>query len=830
MRNKPSIPQFIVVPKTGIQICHRIPLQHIDLLPDSIKQAIWNAADKIGVDPSNQGYDRKISFLVNTKKKGAAANILLPLVAKYIHCDEIESTGWLACDETNAAFFRLIKINSLFHVDVVVDTFSGAGAMVSNRIPCFVSFGTALLKRDQGVVDFYVEDYKKPRSVVGTLVVDYGNSGCSAIFCPDDAGPGSSRAISIATPFDLVAKEEIETDRSTSSILKSTMVVLWAPESEFIQPWIVYGKRAEQIIGSEDPLITSLYAPKKYVRDWPENLKAHEPTTRFRGILGQRDGLFPKRLFVQHSIDQLLELILSNITNPKRSSVSPEYYPQVRQLLLTYPLTWRQAEIDLFKRMFSDAASRLFQQDDEVYRQFTVETVCSEPVAVATYAMWEHLFNYSSYGRKGQNLIVPSLASSTLGNLKGERKLRMLLIDIGGGSTDISLLEAKWDMVESQTDIEHVGVDFTQAESARFNRAGDRISHLIATAIYEYMRVRYKVNESLDFDAPSTNPSFTLNAKRNAVSVIMNMVEDVKRTLSTTSRNWRLENDDVLRSAFQPVINFSEESADEKKLNLEISLGVLKQWVERDRRARDTNGEPGFMDIFVYLAELSAQCRQQSREINLVILSGRTTRLPFIREFACEMLGIPWHRIRTIGDLIPDGLKTSDHLDADKLAVVHGGLLFKNGGPIRFKFNTSIETKKYNRFIGIVSDTPGGLKIGKSLVRPRETSPQTCDVIVPANGRVRIGQAFREDATVEILGILQNTSSESKEVSIEIKGGFDVTLKPSRNLEGVTYTEWVSGGVSEIRDNFNDTGRIDAEPVGFMRSIVLANQDEWIKV
>jgi hypothetical protein len=160
MRNKPSIPQFIVVPKTGIQICHRIPLQHIDLLPDSIKQAIWNAADKIGVDPSNQGYDRKISFLVNTKKKGAAANILLPLVAKYIHCDEIESTGWLACDETNAAFFRLIKINSLFHVDVVVDTFSGAGAMVSNRIPCFVSFGTALLKRDQGVVDFYVEDYK----------------------------------------------------------------------------------------------------------------------------------------------------------------------------------------------------------------------------------------------------------------------------------------------------------------------------------------------------------------------------------------------------------------------------------------------------------------------------------------------------------------------------------------------------------------------------------------------------------------------------------------------------------------------------------------------
>jgi hypothetical protein len=724
----------------------------------------------------------------------------------------------------------LIRINSLFHADVVVDTFSGAGAMVSNRVPCLVSFGTSLLKRDQGVVDFYVEDYKKPRSVVGTLVIDYGNSGCSAIFCPDDAGPGSSRAISIATPFDLVAKEEREFNKDASSILKSTMVVLWTPESDFIQPWIAYGKRAEQIIGSEDPLITSLYAPKKYVRDWPENLKALEPTSRFRGILGQRDGLFSKRLFVQHSIDQLLELVLANITNPKRSSVSPEYYPQVRQLLLTYPLTWRQAEIELFKRMFSAAASRLFQQDEEVYRHFTVETVCSEPVAVATYALWEHLFNYSSYGKKGQNLIHPSLASSTLGNLKGESKLRMLLIDIGGGSTDISLLEAKWDMIESKTDIEHVGVDFSQVESARFNRAGDRISHLIATAIYEYMRFRYKVNESLDFEAPSTNPSFTLNSKRNAVSVIMNLVEDVKRTLSTTSDAWRLENDDVLKAAFQPVINFSEENAEERKFELEISLAVLKTWVECDRRSRDTNGEPGFMDIFVYLAELSAQCRQQSKDINLVILSGRTTRLPFIREFACEMLGIPWHRIRTIGDLIPDGLKTSDHLDADKLAVVHGGLLFKNGGPIRFKFNTSIEAKKFNRCIGIVSDTPGGLKIGKSLARPGETAPQTCDIIVPANGRVRIGQASREDATVEILGILQNTGGESKEVSIEIKGDFDVTLKPSRSMEEVVFTEWVSGGVSEIRDNFNDTGRIDAEPTGFIRSIVLANQDDWIKV
>jgi len=38
----------------------------------------------------------------------------------------------------------------------------------------------------------------------------------------------------------------------------------------------------------------------------------------------------------------------------------------------------------------------------------------------------------------------------------------------------------------------------------------------------------------------------------------------------------------------------------------------------------------------------------------------------------------------------------------------------------------------------------------------------------------------------------------------------------------------VCGGTGDIRDNFNDTGRIDCEPEGFIRGIVLSNQDEWM--
>jgi hypothetical protein len=830
MSTGPSVPQFIVVPRTGIQMCRRVPLRHIDLLPEPAKQSIWAAAQKVGVTPTGAPVPGKIASLVGGLTKGPTANTLLPLVASYACCDDIETTGWLACDQSNAAFFRLVKIGTGFYADLMIDTHAGAGSMVSNRIPCIVSRGTVLLKRDQEICNFYVEDYTKPRSVVGTLVIDYGNSGCSAVFCPDDAAPGSPRPMALPTPFDLPESDAKGSSAAGGKILKSTMFVLWCPESELTPPWVVYGSRAESLMGVADPLITSLYAPKKYVRDWPEHLKALEPTSRFRGVIGQRDGLVPKRLFVQHGIDQLLELALSALANPKRSSISPELYPQIRKLLLTYPLTWREAEKQLFRKMFSEAASRLLQQDEEVRQQFTVELVCSEPVAVATYALWEHLYYYFSYGAKGVNLKAPSVAASTLGNLTGEPRLRVLVVDIGGGSTDIALLETHWNVVLSEDDLDHVDVNFQQTEWARFNRAGDRISHLLATAIYEYMRTRYEITESLDFEAQATNPGFTLVEKRRTVSEIMKLVEEAKAAMVATGQPWELtaEDEGILRTAFGPVIRPAEDGAGEPNPTLRLSMPVLKKWVELDRRGKATGGEPGFMDIFVYLSELAMQCRRQAREINLVILSGRTTRLPFVREFVCDALGVPWHRIRTVGELLPDGLKTPDHADMDKLAVVCGGHLFRNGGPIRFSFSEPVQTEHFQRVIGIASDTPSGTKLGKVLVSPGDPAPRTVTVKVPANGRLRVGQAFRPDAEVEMIGVIQNSTSQEKEVDVDIIADFRVEMKRGKKSEGVNYTEWVSGGASEIRDNFNDTGRIDCEPEGFIRNIVMSNSQEWM--
>lgn len=826
MSTSPAVPQFIVIPRTGIQMCRRIPLRHIDLLPEGTKQSVWNAAQKIGVTPLGAPETGKLNSMVKAIGKRPEANILLPLVAKYACCDDIETTGWLACDETNAAFFRLVKIGASFYADLMIDTHAPGVSMVNNRVPCIISYGTALLKREQEVCNFFVEDYTKPKSIVGTLVVDYGNSGFAAIFCPDDTTPGAVKAMTLPTPFDIPESAEFETVRAANPILKSTMFTLWAPESELTPPWVVYGNRGESLIGTEDPLITSLYAPKKYIRDWPDHLKSMEPTTRFRGVIGQRDGLFPKLLFVQHGIDQLLELVLSALTNPNRSSISPDLYPQVRKLLLTYPLTWRAKELELFKKMFSEAADRLLQQDEGIQQQFEVELVCSEPVAVATHALWEHLYYYFSYGDNGRNLKRPSLASSTLGNLDGEPHLRVLVVDIGGGSTDIALLDTNWEVISSEDDTDHVEVTFQQLEWARFNRAGDRISHILATAIYEYMRMRYQIKEKLDFDEQAINPGFTLERKRAVVSMLMKLAETAKASVATTGKPWKLtkEDEEVLINQFGPVASIIDNEIDESSSSLEITLPMIKSWVESDRCSKATSGEPGFMDIFVYLEDLATQSRENNQEINLVVLSGRTTRLPFIREFACDALKVPWHRIRTVGDLLPDGLKTPDHTNIDKLAVVYGGHLFQNGGPIRFSFSTPVTAEHFHRFIGTVTDTPSGMKLGKILVSPGDSAPLTFQIKVPPHSRIRIGQAFRENSAVEMLGVVHNTSTEEREIDLDLIADFHVEMKRNKNSELVNYTEWVAGGANEIRDNFNDTGRIDCEPEGFIREILIANK------
>ena len=815
------IPQFIIVPFTGLQICRRIPLQHINALP---------------------GNDEKIKLFENARQyseKNKLSNPLTAIVSAHVACDHdgIESTGWIALNQNDRVFFRLIKVGgNTIAADLVIDTQTGPGRTPLNKVICAIEAGNIFRRTTYQFASIYTELNSKPTNILGSLVMDFGNSGTSCIFAPDNFKASDVRPILLHNALDPKDGNPFVRTNADKTIIKSSAFLLTVPDSSHVSPWVVLGKRAEELIGQSNPLVTSFYAPKKYVRYWPENLKDFEPTVPFTGLLGQRTGLVPAIHFVGHALDSILQTVVSSLTNPKFSSITPDYYPQVGKILLTYPLTWRSEDKDCFKEIIRNIADKLFVLPDKIKDNFRIEFVCSEPVAVAAYAIWESFLNYYHMAPNGILLEAPSLASSQLGNLKATQELRMLIVDIGGGSSDIALVHAEWVVNKSDdTQDGSVNVSFHLEESLRFNRAGDRISHIIATSIWLYISDKYKIQENLDFKSPSTNHAFTLQMKRQAVSKISELVENAKRTLSSPSLDlvnsnseWTLNVDDEneLCGYISPILTQTDQKP---SATLSINLACLQKWIEGDVGSAKTSGEPGLMDIFQYIHELGQTLKSSDRFPHLIILSGRTTRLPFFKQLVAKHLGTPIHRVRSLSDMIPDALKGPDHDNMDKLAVVYGAHRFKHGAPINFRYRKSSTDNLFHRFIGTVSNTPKGFQLNRTLVKPDEPAPRTFKMKVSSNSSVLIGHAFRQDGRVEILAKITNSNSHDGEIEFDILDDYHVEKKPLPNSEGISIDEWVPGGTTNIVDNFNDTGRIDCEPSGFISSFIIKNRAEWLR-
>ena len=788
-----SVYQFIVLPNTGIQICRGFKLT--TLQPEAFNEA-WKAAEAAGAEQNNDEVIR--------------------LVREHVACNqELEATPWVSCNTNESIFYRLTRTGEELHLDLLVDTQSGAGAMAHNKIPILAQGGLAMfgkrLGRRHHLADIYVDAHKKARNEIGSLIIDFGNSGSAFVFSREGAGPLESRPIEPNNPFD--PRYQARSDAG-KNILRSNMIVLRVEQNENKPPWIVLGDRAEELI-QEHPLASYLYAPKKYVRFWPDHQLAEEPSMKFRGVLGQRDALHPMLVFVRHTIDQMMQHVLASITNPHFTSDSPEFYPQVARVMLTYPLTWRKSDRDVFQRLVEEAASKVLVHEERIKEQFQVELVCSEPVAVAAYVLWETFFHFDTPNLR--------LAASSLGNPRGTDELRLLVVDIGGGSTDIACVDIRWQVKDEDGSVD---VTFKMIESMRFHRAGDRLSHIIASALLKFLQDKYGLSESLAFQRESKNAAFTLHYKRQAVSRINELAEQAKAYLSEHDEAWTLDPDDerALVSCLRPL--FDGSSAEEKAgvaPRFELTREVLAEWVFGDRQSLETNGEPGFMDIFLYLEELRHSLKEQGRDPHLVVLSGRSTRLGFLKRMAARHMNLPPHRVRTLAEILPDSLKLHGFKNMDKLAVVCGAQRFRFGDHVRFV--SLPDAQIFNRYIGTVRETPTGLKLNRILIRPGESSPRTIQVAVDPAKVVRIGHAFREDGQAQVMATVANNShSQRHDVDLDIVDDFTVRMTPK---EGVLLTEWVPGG-EEIVDNFNDTGEIDAEPEGFLRRIVERTADQWM--
>jgi hypothetical protein len=698
--------------------------------------------------------------------------------------------------------------------------------MVNNLLECNLLSGMLFARKKHHLASFFVAPNHQPRNVPGALVMDFGNTATTFIFAPQGSPPLDARPLVLHNPFDPSDGDARARPTDEKAIFRSTTLLLRVPDNPAEKPWLLLGKRAEELIAQVDPLVTSIYAPKKYIRDWPEHLRAQEPTTNCRGVMGQHIGLVPVLQFVELALQEMLTLAISSQVNPQFASNQPRCYPQVKEVLLTYPLVWREQEKELFRRLMRQAAESQFVLPDNLREQLQVELVCSEPVAVAAYVLWEVFFHYFHLAPGGKNLARPSIVSSMLGNTDGEQELRLLVVDIGGGSSDIALVKGEWSLPDDNS----VTVQLQVLESLRFNRAGDRISHILATAILEYMRQKYHITEVLDYDAPAANPAFTRQYKRSAISLINRLVEEAKVKLATApGEPWVMSEIDegMLAGSLEPARDLAA-APPEESTRLEISLAVLRHWVTQDRQSMKSRGKPGFMDIFFDMREMAESLRANRQSPHLVLLSGRSTRLPFLRELVMDALSLPAHRVRLLGELLPAALWGPDHENIDKLAVIHGAHRFRFGHPIRFIPHP--EEPVFRRHVGILQQTPMGLSLNSVLARPGDAQPRTCSLRVGPGAVILLGHAFRADSNrAEVMATIENTAPDWREVEFDLVSDYRVEAKRSGKAEGVRVTERLSGGEDAIVDNFNDTGKIDREPDGLLRDIVLSNADDWMK-
>jgi hypothetical protein len=116
--------------------------------------------------------------------------------------------------------------------------------------------------------------------------------------------------------------------------------------------------------------------------------------------------------------------------------------------------------------------------------------------------------------------------------------------------------------------------------------------------------------------------------------------------------------------------------------------------------------------------------------------------------------------------------------------------------------------------------------LNKVLISPGDLRPQTITVTVDPEKAVRLGHAFRADGVAQVIANLSNKSrSQRHEVKLRVLDDFSVEMKAN---EDILLAEWVPGGNDIIVDNFNDTGEIDGEPVGFLTRIISYDESPWM--
>ena len=176
---------------------------------------------------------------------------------------------------------------------------------------------------------------------------------------------------------------------------------------------------------------------------------------------------------------------------------------------------------------------------------------------------------------------------------------------------------------------------------------------------------------------------------------------------------------------------------------------------------------------------------------------------------------------------MPPELHDLDNDNIDKLAVVYGAHRYRYGDPIRFHM-VPCDPIVSTRFIGTTQATPRGFSFNRLFVKVGDSYPITKSIVIGGNQEIKFGRGMLEKGIVETIAILVNRSDKNQTVKIDFVNDNQIRINQEDNNNDLFLTEWFPGGLDEIIDNYNDTGRIDQQPNGFIKSIISPSLSRWM--
>jgi hypothetical protein len=436
-------------------------------------------------------------------------------------------------------------------------------------------------------------------------------------------------------------------------------------------------------------------------RDWdikaPPNEEV-EPTRRPRPRPEQ--PFYPRGDAMVWAALNILELAYRQITSEEWSSGNQGFIPrQLRSVVVTFPSGWSEPERESYRNRWERAIdiftlSRLESRDPASKGGNRPELIMDLDEAVAS----QLPFVYSEIRRMGdvgENWIelVGRKDSS------GPAKTRIMTIDIGGGTTDIAVVE-----YSDFLDGEGVNLDAGLLFRDCFSTAGDAIAkEIIESVLLPTLGARFRDDEAKagQFESffVSHDSSDELKAKWSRITKLV-LVPIIRQWLQDLGRNIYGCPDTGLGWSPDRIVGTEGRLVDEgalgelNQLALESSLG---EYVLPDSEPIEYSPEQVAECIRRTLIPIIQSLAKHvcAFDVDLVTLSGKPSELPVVRELLEELLPIDCHRIIQAKDFVAGDwypMSSDNRITDAKTVTAVGAALYqavRNGKIERWRIDRS---------------------------------------------------------------------------------------------------------------------------------------------